>query len=229
MQILELTKRSGKIRTNFKKPKYFSKTTQKTEISPNSQETIDCFFDNSLADDTIVIVYSNSCFENTTCLCLTSSFSEICASKTPIAFLIVPPNVVSLPKGAVVARFTILKPKQAKYLQPIDRALFNIHSSDINELVDNWQHRLPYPTNSFWFPTPEGCGDPDSLAGIQKIIFAKIKFLEEQEKLNPTKTFECRKKFVSNFGCKKSVLTAQEKDQIEEFLVCFHDVFAQHK
>ena len=120
-----------------------------------------------------------------------------------------------------------MKPKQAKYLQSIDPALFNIHSSDINELVDNSQHSLPYPANSFWFPTPEGCGDPDSLAGIQKIIFAKIKFLEEQEKLNPSKNFECRKKFVSKFWCEQSVLTAQEKDQIEEFLVCFHEVFAQ--
>ena len=166
----ELTKRNGKTRTKFKKEKYIPKTTQKLDVFPNSQKTVDCFLDNSLADHTIGIVYPNSRFENLTCLCLTSSLSKIHASKTPFPFLIVPPNVVSVPKGAVVARFNILKPKQAKYLQRIDPVFFNTDSSNIYELVDNSQLSLPYPTNSFWFPTPEGCGVPDALESIHKKI-----------------------------------------------------------
>ena len=136
LQISELTMRNGKTKTKSKKHKNVLKTITKLDIFPISQETIDCFLDNILADNKIGIVDPNSRFESSIGLRLTSSFSKIQSSKSPIVFLNVTPNVVSVPKGAVVARFTILTPKQAKYLQPIDAALFNIDSSDINELVD---------------------------------------------------------------------------------------------
>ena len=86
LQISEMTMRNGKTKTKFKKHKYVLKTIQKLDIFPNSQETIDCFLDNILADNTIGIVDPNPHFEKSTGLCLTSSFSKIQSSKTPIAF-----------------------------------------------------------------------------------------------------------------------------------------------
>ena len=148
--------------------------------------------------------------------------------KNANSFLNVTPNVVSVPKGAVVARFTILTPKQAKYLQPIDPALLNIDGSNINELVDNSQQSLSFPTDCFCFPTPENCEDPDALSGFHKRIFETLKFLKEQEKLDPTKDSESRKNFLSKFRWDNSILTEQEKEQIEELLVSFHNVFARH-
>ena len=100
LQISEMTMRNGKAKTKFKKHKYVLKTIQKLDIFPNSQETIDFFLVNILADNSIGIVDRNPRFERSTGLCLTSSFSKIQSSKTPIAFLNVTPKRSFSTKGS---------------------------------------------------------------------------------------------------------------------------------
>ena len=85
--------------------------------------------------------------------------------------------------------------------------------------ISNWLH---------CFHTSESCRDPDALTLIHRNVFETIKCFKKQEKLDLTADCESKKKFLSMFRCEKLILTAQEKNQIEEPLFRLHDVFARH-
>ena len=53
--------------------------------------------------------------------------------------------------------------------------------------------------------------------------------MQELEKLNPHDDAESRRKYLSIFDWKDSMLQQHEIRQIETLLVEFHDVFARHR
>ncbi len=63
---------------------------------------------------------------------------------------------------------------------------------------------------------------------IEKRISNKILKFREVENLNPLNSTEEEKKFLSNFVWEGSILNEQEKRNVEQLLVKYHDVFARH-
>ena len=80
-----------------------------------------------------------------------------------------------------------------------------------------------------WFPTPEDPGDTQTHTPIQQRTLRELRNLQELEKLNPQDDPESRKQFLANFDWADSTLNSTEIAQIEELLVEFHDIFAQHR
>ena len=80
-----------------------------------------------------------------------------------------------------------------------------------------------------WFPTPEIPGDEASQTPIQQSILRELRNSEEIQKLNPQDNEESRRKILSNFDCKNSMLQQHDIKQIEALLVKFHDIFARHR
>ena len=81
----------------------------------------------------------------------------------------------------------------------------------------------------YWFPTPENPGDEDSHTPIQRRILQELRNLQEAEQLNPQNDDESRRKFLSNFDWKDSMLQQHEIKKIESLLVEYHDIFARHR
>ena len=53
--------------------------------------------------------------------------------------------------------------------------------------------------------------------------------LKDKEKLNPQESTESRNKFVKRFDWTDILLTETEKQEIEDILVEYHDIFARHR
>ena len=81
----------------------------------------------------------------------------------------------------------------------------------------------------FWFPTPENCQNPDSLARIEKKIYESSVKFREQERLNTENSPEQDKQFLQMFSWDKSIIAASERSQIDALLKKFHTIFAGHR
>ena len=82
---------------------------------------------------------------------------------------------------------------------------------------------------TYWFPTPEEPGDPATYTPIQQRIYKELLELQELEKLNPNDNESSRKTFFSNFEWSDTTLSPDKRQEIEEILVDFHDIFARHR
>ena len=140
-----------------------------------------------------------------------------------------------LKKGLHIANFSVMTPEQMKHVRPTD-PLSTWHFLHENEgdavhyisnlLKENWNNDQ---YDQYWFPTPENQGDEASHTPIQQRILKEIRNLQETEKLNPNDDEESRRKFLSNFDWKDSMLQQCEIKGIESLLVEFHDIFARHR
>ena len=81
----------------------------------------------------------------------------------------------------------------------------------------------------YWFPTPENPGDEESHTPIQKRLLGELRSLQGAEILNPNDDEESRRKFLSNFDWKYSMLQQHEIKKIESLLVEFLNIFARHR
>ena len=104
----------------------------------------------------------------------------------------------TLKRGSLIANFSVLTPKQIKYVKPIDPvttwhllqetpenaayyASSSIKSAKTDENKEN-----------YWFHTPEDPGDPQSHTPIPQRILKELYNLQELEKLNPQDNLESR-------------------------------------
>ena len=53
--------------------------------------------------------------------------------------------------------------------------------------------------------------------------------MKENEKLDPNSDIASRNSFLANFDWSKSILTENQRHQVEELLIKFHDIFARHR
>ena len=86
-----------------------------------------------------------------------------------------------------------------------------------------------YTSKNFWFATPENCGDPSTLNGIQKTIYDTIKRFKQLELLDPTINHENKKQFLEKFNWSGSIFTKLERQKMEGLLVKHHQIFARHR
>ena len=140
-----------------------------------------------------------------------------------------------LKKGLHIANFSVLTPEQMKHVKPIDPVstwhLLNENEEDaiyyVKSLLKANRNNDQY--EQYWFPTPENPGDEDSHTPIQRRILQELRNLQEAEQLNPQNDDEPRRKFLSNFDWKDSMLQQHEIKKIESLLIEYHDIFARHR
>ena len=140
-----------------------------------------------------------------------------------------------LKKGTHIANFSVMTPEQMKYVRPIDPVstwhLLNENEEDaiyfISSLLKANRNSDQY--KQYWFPTPENPGDETTHTPIQQRMLKESRNLQNLEQHNPHHDAESRRKFLSNFDCKDSMLQQHEIRQIENLLVEFYDIFARHR
>ena len=140
-----------------------------------------------------------------------------------------------LKKGLHIANFSVLTAEQMKHVKPIDPVstwhLLNENKADaiyyVSSLLKANRNNDQY--EQYWFPTPENPGDEDSHTPIQRRILQELRNLQEAEQLNPQNDDESRRKFLSNFDWKDSMLQQHEIKKIKSLLVEYHDIFARHR
>ena len=187
-----------------------------------------------LDHDATGIVTPSPQFESHDSIFITSSLSTV--NNNAIGYQII--NFSELPYTIIcdthLADFKILTPEQIKHIQPVDPAMlsFMIQHEDTTEIYINDLLKVPSQDpdqESYWFPTPDDPGDPTTYTPIQQRIYNELLELKQLEQLNPQDNEESRKSFLSNFDWTDTTLNADERIQIEETLIEFHDIFARHR
>ena len=180
------------------------------------------------------IVTPSQQFENHDSIFITASLSTV--NNNAIGYQII--NFSELPYTITLdthlADFKILTPEQIKHIQPVDPAVlsFMIQHDETTEVYINELLKVPQSNSeqeSYWFPTPEEPGDPATYTPIQQRIYNELLELKELEKLNPHDNGLSRTTFLSNFDWTDTTLSIDERREIEEILVEFHDIFARHR
>ena len=141
----------------------------------------------------------------------------------------------TLKKGTHMANFSILTPEQTKHIQPVNptsvrHLLNNGHDDAIhykNSLLETSKNDEVNET--YWFLTPQNPGNEKEHTPIQTRILNELRELEQIEKLNPLENTNSRNQFLSNFDWTDSTLQLEAKQAVENLLVEFHDIFAQHR
>ena len=95
--------------------------------------------------------------------------------------------------------------------------------------IDTPTGRPPPDYSKLWFRTPETCNDFSNLTPLQRELYDQILQLQRQEKMDPKNNEADKLEFLKKFSWDTCVLKADQKRQLEEFLVEYHDVFAKHR
>ena len=140
-----------------------------------------------------------------------------------------------LKKEMHIANFSVMTPEQMKHVRPKDPVstwhLLKENEEDaiyhISSLLKANRKNDQY--KQYWFPTPENPGDGTTHTPIQQRILEELRYLQNLEQLNPHDDAKSRRKFLSTFDWKDSMLQQHEIRHIETLLVDFHDIFARHR
>ena len=97
----------------------------------------------------------------------------------------------------------------------------------LNELIRT--NKPEQQNNTFWFSAPENPGKPKEHAPIQTRVLKELNELKDKEKRNPQDSTESRNKFLKRFDWTDTILTATEKQAIEDNLFGFHEFFDRHR
>ena len=132
-----------------------------------------------------------------------------------------------------IAELQILKPEETKMIRPVDIAALNLlteHDDVVTYINALMQVERPEDNEEkFWFPTPEHPGNEQEHSPIQKRILKELRDLAELEKLDPTENEESRNKFLSMFKWTDSLITGNDRKNLENTIVKFNDIFARHR
>ena len=141
-------------------------------------------------------------------------------------------HTITLNPNTTVASFRIMTPNQAKNLQPMSNeqlTLITKYPDEANNVLNQLFQEPGTETNRRWYRTPETCDDPSKLNRTERRIYDEITKLREEEKLDPTADDQQRKKFLAKFQWENSILDERERQQIENLLVKYNNVFARHR
>ena len=143
-------------------------------INPNTTEVVQCSFPKlSLSNGTVAVIEPHAKVENQTRLCFSSTLIALKAKQdVSFAILKVLPHKNTVQKNSVIARITILTPKQAEYLQPVNpQLLSNNFNQNINAHIQDSEIKVSPSSDALWFSTPENCPNPETVTGIEKRIY----------------------------------------------------------
>ena len=183
------------------------------------------------------ILVPSAQFEDHDAIFVTSSLSTVRENSLLVQISNTSNSPYTVTSDTHLANFTVMPPEQIKRIKPVDPGTLTFLMDDDEEsnTVQFLNELLKVPNSEgdekdqYWFPTPENPGDPSTYSPIQKRIFDELIELQELDRLNPLKDKESREKFLSNFNWSDSTLNLQERQNIEEILVEFHEVFARHR
>ena len=137
-------------------------------------------------------------------------------------------------KHTQFAEFSVVTPKQSKHIKPVDMAILSMVpqgdpdlTAYLNELLR--ANKPEQQNNKFCFPTPENPGKPENHTPIQTRILKEMKELKEKEKLNRQESTETRNKSLKRIDWTDTLLSATQKQALEEILVDYHNFFARHR
>ena len=141
----------------------------------------------------------------------------------------------TLPVDTHMADFRVLTPEQIKHIKPVDPSTLTFMMHQHTENTDLYLNQLLKTNQSsdeqetYWFPTPEQPGDPETYTPIQKRIYDELMELKQLEQLNPNENAKARKQFLDQFDWTDTTLSSFEKQHIEDILVQYHNIFARHR
>ena len=141
------------------------------------------------------------------------------------------PNTIAT--DTKIAELQILKPEETNMIRPVDIAALNLlteHDDVVTYINALMQVERPEDNKEkFWFPTPENPGNEQEHSPIQKRFVKELRELAELEKLDPTENDESRTKFLAIFKWTDSLIVGKDRDNLENTIVEFHDIFARHR
>ena len=140
----------------------------------------------------------------------------------------------TLRKRCHIAIFSILMPKQAKYIKPINAATIR-HISDTNhdDTIQYSNAILQRPKSedfneTYWFPTSREPGDEIQHTPKQKSIIHELIALQKLEHLNRPDNQESCKQFLSSFDGTDITLDKGARKALEDLLVEIHGKFTRN-
>ena len=152
-------------------------------------------------------------------------------------------HYVHLKANTLVASFEILSQAQAEKLISIDPQLIALAKQRDPDDIENGLNQLiqiecsndeskkrPGPEyEKLWFPTPETCPNPHLIPPLQREIFDQIQHFQGLEKIDPKVNEVHKQTFLANFKWEKSVLSNDQKVEVQNLLTEFSDIFAKHR
>ena len=206
-----------------------------TILAPDQCITIEALVIIRAIADTTGVIHPLPTYSEDKPIVIASSLSTVHEMKIPIRITNTSPTPFTIKKNTVEAEFHITTPNEAKNIKPISIAALKILTEDDSEQALEYVNELlkttekPETTQQFWFPTPDNPEDPSTHTTVQRRILREIEELEEIQKLDPTISPQSRQKFLENFKWDDSQLNTQDRADIENILVEYHDVFARHR
>ena len=207
---------------------------QALTIPPATTKTVTAFIDHPSKWKTTGTVTPLEKFTETASLLISHSMLTIIDKRIAVRVTNTPESPCLIKKHTHIAEFSVVTPRQSKHIKPVDMAILSmIPQGDpdltayINELLRT--SKPEQPNDTFWFPTPEKPGKREDHTPIQTRILKELKELKDKETLNPQESTESRSKFLKRFDWTDTLLTAIEKQAIEDILVEYHDIFARHR
>ena len=132
-----------------------------------------------------------------------------------------------------VAELQNLKPEETKMIRPVDIAALNLlieHDDVVTYINALMQVEKPGDNEEkFRFPTLENPGNEQEHSPIQKRILKELRELAALEKLDPTENEESRAKFLSMFKWRDSLITGNDRKNLEDIIVELNDIIARHR
>ena len=223
-----------------KTPKGIPVTCAKTlTIPPGKYEVLKCKVthpENDYNGTTGIVAGFKPFLSTTRAIAITNTLSHIGANgETDIGVVNVSDFPVTIKDGTRVASLELLTPDQAAYLQPVEPAVaerinqlrhIKVSKEEFNKLT--FKHE-PDEQSKHWFPTPENCKDPSRLTGTMKRIYDEIVKFKKEESLDPNHSAAMKAEFLSKFSWKGSILTKEEREEVEKVILEYHDIFARHR
>ena len=187
-----------------------------------------------LDHDATGIVTPSPQFENHDSIFITSSLSTVNNNAIGYQITIFSELPQTITCDTHLADFKQLTPEQKKHIQPVDPAMlsFMIQHEDTTKIYI-YELLKVSPQNpdqkSYWYPTPEDPGDPTTYTPIQQRIYNKLLTLKELNNFNAQDDETSRNTLLSNFDWSDETRSPEERQQVEEILIDFHDIFARHR
>ena len=180
------------------------------------------------------IVSPSPQFGNHDSIFVTSSLSTVNNNAIDYQIIVFSELIYTITNDTYSADFKIVTPEQIKHIQPVDPAMlsFMIQHEDLTGIYINELLKVPPPNpvkESYCFPTPEEPGDPTTNTPIQQPVYNEHLELKVLKKLNPHDSGTSRTNFLSHFDWSDTTLNPGEREEIEQILVDFHDIFARHR
>ena len=207
---------------------------QALTIPPATTKTVTAFIDHPSKWETTGTVTPLEKFTETASLLISHSMSTIIDKRIAVRLTNTTESPYLIKKHTQIAEFSVVTPQQSKHIKPVVMAILSmIPQGDpdltayINELLRT--SKPEQQDNTFWFPTPENPGKLEDHTPIQTRILKELNELKDKETLNPQESTESRNKVLKRFDWTNTLLTAMEKQAIEDILVEYHDIFARHR